>query len=64
MGTYPKINFCLTKQLKLGVYGAVSNFNMGGKASILLFEKLNMFPGVYNQRLCNVECKNPFNVEI
>ena len=48
----PKSTFISLKQLKFGVYDAVSNFNMGRKASILLFEKLNMIPGVYTIEGC------------
>ena len=41
----PKPTYVLFSQLQLGVYETVSNFNIGRKASILIFEKLNMVPG-------------------
>ena len=43
----PKSTYVLFSQLQLGVYDAVANFNIGRKASILIFEKLNMIPGKY-----------------
>ena len=39
--------------MSLGVHDAVSNFNMGRKASILLYEKLDMIPGVYTIQGCS-----------
>ena len=56
----PKSTFVSLKQLKLGVYDAVSNFNMGRKASILLFEKLNMIPGVYTIKGCAMLMQKEF----
>ena len=41
----PKTNYVSLKQLEFGVYDAVANFNIGRKASVLIFEKLNMIPG-------------------
>ena len=43
----PKTKYVSSVQLKFGVYDAVSNFNIGRKASVLTFEKLNMIPGRY-----------------
>jgi hypothetical protein len=43
----PKATFVSLRQLRLGTYDAVSNFNIGRKASILLYEKLDMIPGYY-----------------
>ena len=43
----PKSTYVSFSQLQLGVYDAVANFNIGRKASILIFEKLNMIPGKY-----------------
>ena len=40
----PNVSF---SQLQLGVYDGVADFNIGRKASILIFEKLNMIPGKY-----------------
>ena len=39
-------------QLKFGVFDAVANFNIGRKASILIFEILNMVPGKYTLQGC------------
>ena len=35
-----------------GWYGSALNFNIGKKASVLLFEKLNMIPGIYTLQGC------------
>ena len=43
----PKSTYVSFSQLQLGVYDAVANFNIGMKASILIFEKFNMIPGKY-----------------
>ena len=36
----------------MGWYGSALNFNIGKKASVLLFEKLNMIPGIYTLQGC------------
>ena len=43
----PKSRYISFSQLQLGVYDAVANFNIGRKASILLYEKLKMIPRKY-----------------
>ena len=43
----PKSTYVSFSQLQLGVYVAVASFNIGRKASILIFGKLNMIPGKY-----------------
>ena len=43
----PKSTYVSFSQLQLGVYDTVANFNIGRKASILIFKKLNMIPGKY-----------------
>ena len=43
----PKSTCVSFSQLQLGVYDAVANFNIGRKASILIFKKINMIPGKY-----------------
>ena len=48
-----KTKYVSLTQLELGVYDAVSNFNIGRKASVLLFEKLNMIPGIYTLQGCS-----------
>ena len=49
----PETRYVLLTQLELGVYDDVSNFNIGRKASVLLFEKLNMIPGIYILQGCS-----------
>ena len=43
----PKSTYVWFSQLQLGVYDAVANFNIGRKASIFTFEKLNMILAKY-----------------
>ena len=43
----PKSRYVSFSQLELGVYDVVANFNIGRKASMLIFEKVNMIPGKY-----------------
>ena len=50
----PKSRYVSFSQLELGVYDAVANFNIGRKASMLIFEKLNMIPGKYSLKGCQV----------
>ena len=56
----PKTKYVSLTQLELGVYDAVSNFNIGRKASAHLFEKLNMIPGIYTLQGCSTEQKAPY----
>lgn len=49
----PKSTFISLKHLRFGVNDAVSNFNIGRKSSVLLYEKLNMIPGVYTLNGCS-----------
>ena len=35
-----------------GVYDVVANFNIGMKLSILIYEKLNIIPGVFTLKDC------------
>ena len=48
----PKNNYVSLPTLEFGVYDAVANFNIGMKATILIYEGLNMVPGVYALRGC------------
>lgn len=48
----PKCRYVSLKHLEFGVYDAVSNFNMGRKASVLTYEQLAMTPGKYMLRGC------------
>ena len=43
----PKTRYVARLQLELGVYDAVANFNVGRKASVLIYEQLNIIPGRY-----------------
>ena len=57
----PKTRYVSSSLLDLGVYDAVANFNVGRKASILVYEKLNMIPGKYTLRGCqNLNSKRLF----
>ena len=56
---YPNKVFSLT-QLELGFYDAVSNLNIGRKASVLLFKKLNMIPGIYTLQGCSIMNKSAY----
>ena len=45
-------------QLELGVYDAVANFNIGKKASVLIYEKMNLIPGKFTLQDCDkINCK-------
>ena len=41
----PKTHYVGLTQLELGVYDAVANFNIGRKASILIYEQMKIVPG-------------------
>ena len=49
----PKTKFVSLKQLEFGVFDAVSNFNIGRKASILIYEKTKIRPGKYMLEGCS-----------
>ena len=49
----PKTKFVTLKQLEFGVYDALSNFNIGRKASILTYERMNMVPGKHMLQGCD-----------
>ena len=45
-------------QLELGVYDAVANFNIGKKASVLIYGKMNLIPGKFTRQGCDkINCK-------
>ena len=48
----PKARYVALKHLEFGVMDAVANFNIGRKASILIFEKLGMIPGKFMNNGC------------
>ena len=49
----PKSTSVGLQQLSSGIYDAVSNFNIGAKAIISLYERLNMVPGFYTNVRCD-----------
>ena len=49
----PKTTYVSLSTLKFGVYDAVGNFNIGMKSSIMIYEKLNMVPGIHTIRGAN-----------
>ncbi|MBY0580425.1 MAG: hypothetical protein K2P53_01900, partial [Rickettsiales bacterium] len=53
----PKTKFCSLLHLKFATYDAIANFNIGRKASVMIYEKLNMIPGKFMIDGCNRENK-------
>lgn len=49
----PKSTYVSLSLFRLGVFDAVANFNIGRKASVLVFEKLSMIPGRYCTKGCS-----------
>ena len=41
------------KATEFGVFDVVANFNIGRKASVLIYEKLSMIPGSYMLKCCS-----------
>ena len=51
--------------LELAVYDAVANYNCGRKATLDIFEDLNIIPGVYATTMCNMLNKRrKYNVSL
>ena len=48
----PKFKYVSFTPLQFGVYDLVTNFNIGRKASVLIFEKLGMIPRKYIVTRC------------
>ena len=48
----PKNTLVTLPNLQFGVYDAVARFNIGMKASVLIYVKLHIIPGVYMKRGC------------
>jgi hypothetical protein len=58
----PKTTYVSLTQFRFGVFDAVATFNIGRKASVLIFEKLSMIPGRYCTKGCaNINRKRLFN---
>ena len=51
----PKTKYVSFLQLQFGVYDAVANFNIGRKASVLIYEKLGLIPGYYTLKGCSTQ---------
>ena len=49
----PRTTFVTLPNLEFGVYDAVANFNIGIKASVLIYEKINFVLGEHMLRGCN-----------
>ena len=49
----PKTRYCGSDKLELDVYDVVAHFNIGGMATIKVFETLNTIPGLYTLALLN-----------
>ena len=46
-------------ELNLGVYNEVANFDIGKKASVLIYEKMNLKPGKFSLQGCDtINCKS------
>ena len=48
-----KTKYVSLAQLELGVYDAVTNFNIGKKASILIYKKMNLIAGKVTLQDCD-----------
>ena len=48
-----KTRYVSLTQLELWVYDAVANFNIGKKASVLIYEKMNLIPGKFTLQGCD-----------
>ena len=48
----PKSRYVSFIPLQFEVYDAVANFNIGRKASVLIFEKIGMIPRIYTLTGC------------
>ena len=48
----PKSRYVSFTPLQFEVYDAVANFNIGRKASVLIFEKIGMIPRIYTLTGC------------
>ena len=48
----PKARYVSLTQLEFGVYDTVANFSIGKKASVLIYEKMNLIPGKLTLQGC------------
>ena len=49
----PKTSYVSLSQLQLGVFDVVANFSDGRRASILIYDFMNITPGKYTLLECN-----------
>ena len=49
----PQMRYVSFTQLEFGMYDAVANFNIGKKASVLIYEKMNLIPGKFTLQDCD-----------
>ena len=49
----PKTRYVSLTQLELGFYDPVANFNIVKKASVLIYEKMNLIPGKFTLQGCD-----------
>ena len=49
----PKTRYVSLTQLELGFYDPVANFNIVKKASVLIYEKMNLIPGKFTLQVCD-----------
>ena len=52
MGAYSETPYLSFSQLQLGVFDALTNFNIGCRASTLIYECMNIIFGKYNLLGC------------
>ena len=57
----PKSRYVSFTPLQYEVYDAVTNFNIGRKASVLIFEKLGMIPRIYTLTGCQELNQKPLS---
>ena len=57
----PKSRYVSFAPLQYEVYDAVANFNIGRKASVLIFEKLGMIPRIYTLTGCQELNQKPLS---
>ena len=60
----PKTRYVSRTQLEFGVYDAVAIFNIGRKASILIFEMLDMIPGKYTVEGCKIISQKDYQIQL
>ena len=50
---FPKTRYVGFTQFQMGFYDVIANFNIGQKASILIFQKCGLNPGVNTMQSCD-----------